>query len=141
MPAAAVLAVSLGTACDVMPLTAPSGTAITLLAAPTALSANGTAQVTAILIEGAQGAPGQDGTAGEPINGVGTPVHNGTVVNFVTSLGRIEPAEATTTNGRATVVLYGNGQTGTATVTAFSGGSSQTLEVTIGDVGAAGSGG
>lgn len=122
--------------CSGVPLTAPSGTAITLLASSTTLSPNGSTDITAVLIEGAQGAPDDNGQF-EPINGVGTPVHDGTHVTFMTSLGRLEPSEATTKNGRATVKLFGDGRSGTATITAFSGGSSRSLDVTIG-VGAEG---
>lgn len=115
--------------CDRVPLVAPTGTAITLVATANALSINGSTDIVAVLIEGAiQG--GTDG--GTTSAGGGTPVHNGTVVNFTTSLGRIEPAEATTQAGRATVRLVADGRSGTAMITAFSGGASQTVEVNIG---------
>ena len=48
-----VLAVSAGQACNKAPLTAPSGTAITLIATSTVVPVNGSTDVTAILIEGA----------------------------------------------------------------------------------------
>jgi hypothetical protein len=130
---ATALTASVGAAaCDKVPLLAPSGTAISLYATANSLAVNGTTEITAVLIEGAQGAPGQNGQPGDPINGVGTPVHNGTVVTFTTTLGRIEPAEAKTSNGKATVTLRGDGRSGVATVTAFSGGASRTLEMNVG---------
>jgi hypothetical protein len=64
--------------------------------------------------------------------GGGAPVHNGTVVTFTTSLGRIEPSEARTTGGKATVRLVGDGRSGTATVTAFSGSASESIELPVG---------
>ncbi len=67
------------------------------------------------------------GTAGASIlTGSGQPVHNGTLVTFTTSLGRLEPAEMRTTNGRATVRLVGDGRSGTATINAFSGAATTT---------------
>jgi hypothetical protein len=118
-------------ACDKMPLTAPSGSAITLVATPTVLPSNGAADITAIVIEGAQGASGPD-EPGQVVPGVGTPVHDGTHVVFTTTLGRVEPAEAQTVAGRATVRLIADGRSGTATVRAISGGATSTLEVDIG---------
>jgi adhesin/invasin len=49
-------------------------------------------------------------------------VHNGTVISFTTTVGRIEPNEAPTHNGQVTVRLVAGGQSGTARITAFSGG-------------------
>jgi hypothetical protein len=111
-------------ACDKVPLMAPAGTEITLVSSTNVLPINGSTELHAVLIE----------TEG----GAGTPVHNGTLVNFTTSLGRIEPAEARTVNGRVTVALKADGRSGTATVTAFSGSATQTLEVKIGAAAAAG---
>ena len=116
-------------ACDNMPLTAPSGTSITLLAATSNLPIDGSAEITAVLIEGGTGTTGNQQTV---LPGVGTPVHNGTVVSFRTTLGRIEPSESETKDGRATARLIADGRSGTATITAFSGPASKTLEVTIG---------
>jgi hypothetical protein len=122
--------VFIAASCDKMPLVAPTGSAITLVSTANALPVNGSTDIVAILIEGAlQGGTDNGGTT---TAGGGTPVHNGTVVTFTTTLGRIEPAEAKTTAGRATVRLVADGRSGTATVTAFSGGASQTVEVSIG---------
>jgi len=116
-------------ACDNMPLTAPSGTSITLLAASSNLPIDGSAEITAVLIEGGTGTTGNQQTV---LPGVGTPVHNGTVVSFRTTLGRIEPSESETKDGRAVARLIADGRSGKATITAFSGPASKTLEVTIG---------
>jgi hypothetical protein len=55
-------------------------------------------------------------------------VHNGTVISFTTTIGRIEPSEARTNNGQVRVRLIAGAQSGMATVTAFSGGASARLE-------------
>ena len=125
---AIVSLVAFSAGCDSMPLTAPSGSAITLLGAAT-IPVDGSTEITAVVIEGGTGQTGNETTV---LPGVGTPVHNGTVVSFRTTLGRIEPSEAKTTDGRAVAVLVADGRNGTATITAFSGPVSKTLEVTIG---------
>ncbi len=71
------------------------------------------------------------------IEQAGTAVQNGTVVSFTTTLGRIEPAEARTQNGKVTVKLTADGRSGVAQVTAFSGGAaSEKLELPIGSAAA-----
>jgi len=117
--------------CNTAPFTAPSGSAITLVASPGAIPANGASDVTAFVIEGAQGAGSED-EPGAVVPGSGTPVHNGTEVIFTTTLGRIEPAEAKTRSGRATARLIGGDISGTAIVRATSGGATSTIEVDIG---------
>jgi hypothetical protein len=124
----AALAAAGSTACDKMPLTAPAGTVITLVSAANVLPLNGSTDIVAVLIES-----GASGTGAGAATTGGQPVHNGTVVTFTTSLGRIEPSEARTHNGRVTVKLISGGQSGTALVNAFSGGSKATeLKVLIG---------
>jgi len=122
------------TSCDKVPLTAPSGSAMTLLASENLVPVNGSAVITAIVLEGAQSASGTGSTA--VVSGVGTPVHDGTLVTFLTTLGRLEPTEARTKRGQASVTLYGDGRSGTAKVTAYSGGTINTLEIDIGAAGA-----
>lgn len=100
--------------CDKVPLVAPSDTTITLFSNTQVLPLNGTAEVTASVIQSG-----------------GNPVHNGTVVSFTTSLGRIEPAEATTTNGKVTVKLIVGSQSGTAEVSAYSGSNSAGTKLSI----------
>lgn len=124
---AASLVALVAMACDKVPLTAPAGTIITLVSSTNVLPINGSADVVAVLIEN-----GTTGSGTGATGSAGTPVHNGTLVTFTTSLGRIEPAEAKTTNGRVTVTLKADGRSGTATITAFSGSASETLEVKIG---------
>lgn len=132
-----VAALSLGVACDKVPLLAPSGSVITLFPAATTIPANGSTEIIATVIENGTTAtptpPTNGGTtttpsgsAGSP--GAGTPVQNGTLVTFTTTIGRLEPTEARTENGQARVRFFGNGQSGTAVVTAFSGGASARFE-------------
>lgn len=105
---AALLAVAGGSvACDKAPLTAPTGSVITLFASTTVVPVGGTAEITASVIEEA-----------------GTPVQNGTQVTFTTSLGTVEPSEARTRDGKVTVRFLAGMQSGTATISAFSGGAS-----------------
>jgi hypothetical protein len=119
----------IATACDRMPLVAPSGSALTLVASTNVLPVNGATDVTAVILEGALAGDGENSSV---VAGVGTPVHDGTVVFFTTTLGRIAPSEAETRAGRATVKLIADGRSGTATITAYSGAATNTLEVDIG---------
>lgn len=129
--AVAVLVAAGAMACDKVPLTAPAGTVITLVAQTNALPINGSTDLVAVLIENGTTSTGT-GTGATTTPSAGTPVHNGTLVTFTTSLGRIEPAEARTTNGRVSVTLVADGRSGIAKITAFSGSASQTLEIKIG---------
>lgn len=129
--APAAVALALAASCHKMPLVAPSGSALTLVASPTVLAVNGQSDITAVVVEGAQSAGTGDST-GSVLNGVGTPVQDGTVVTFTTTLGHIEPAEAETHGGQATARLVADGRSGTATITAFSGGATNTLDIDIG---------
>ena len=115
-----------------MPLTAPSGTFMTLLASSASIPVDGSADITAILTEGGFTPADDPNTGGSVTPGVGTPVHNGTVVTFFTTLGRIAPTEAGTQGGKVTVRIFGDGRSGTARITAVSGPASQTLELAIG---------
>jgi PKD repeat protein len=103
-------------ACDKVPLTAPTESTITLYANGNSVPLNGGVDVIATVIEDA-----------------GTPVQNGTVVTFTTTLGRFEPAEARTNGGKATARLMADGRSGTATVFATSGGAkSEELTLPVG---------
>jgi adhesin/invasin len=105
---------------DRVPLTAPTESTITLFATGPSVPVNGSVEIVASVVEES-----------------GTPVHNGTVVTFTTTLGRIDPAEARTHNGRVNVRLSSDGRSGTATVTAFSGGAvSEAIDVLIGSAAA-----
>src|SRR4029453_6280714 len=90
--------------CDSVPLTAPTGSALTISAASTVVQAGGTTEVTAFVYESS-----------------GTPVHNGTTVRFTTNLGRMEPAEAQTRNGYAVATFIAGETSGVADVMATSG--------------------
>lgn len=92
-------------ACEKVPLLAPSQATITLSAGSTIVQVNGSTDISATVLEQS-----------------GTPVHNGTVVTFSTTLGTIEPKEARTVNGTATVRFIATGQSGEAEIRAASGG-------------------
>ena len=125
--------------CDKVPLLAPTGSVITLFATAPTVPSNGSMEIVATVIEqGTASTPttppanGGTGTGTAPTAtstaGAGTPVHNGTVVTFTTTIGRIEPSEARTDNGQVRVRFHADGQSGTAVITAFSGGASGKLE-------------
>jgi hypothetical protein len=129
-------------ACDKVPLLAPGGTVISLFATSSTVPLNGEIEIVATAIENGTTAttpttpttpaPGTPTTPTTPTttssSGAGTPVQNGTVITFTTTLGRIEPVDARTQNGQVRVRFISNGQSGTATITAFSGGASAKLE-------------
>jgi hypothetical protein len=107
----------LAAGCDKVPLMAPTGSTISLFARDMVLPVQGTTEIVATVIE--QG---------------GTPVHNGTLVTFTSTLGRIEPQEARTENGKVNVRLIAGDQSGVARINAFSGGASAEapLEIRVG---------
>jgi hypothetical protein len=91
--------------CNQVILTAPPGSTMTLFANPDFVPANGgTSVVTAVVVEPA-----------------GTPVPDGTVVQFFTTLGTIEE-QGKTNDGVARVNFVADSRSGTATVSALSGG-------------------
>ena len=123
------LPLALVAACDKMPLLAPTGSVITLLATTTTVSLNSEVTIIATVIENGQasgpaGTGTGTGTTTTTRTGAGTPVQNGTLITFTTTIGRIEPSEARTHNGQVTVKLMTAGASGIATVTAYSGGAS-----------------
>lgn len=113
-----------------MPLTAPSGSSITLLASPD-VSSDGSIDVTAVVIEGGSTA-GTGNNPGTVTPGAGTPVQDGTLVSFTTTIGHLQPSDAHTSAGKATVKYFADGGIGTATITAISGPASKTLALTVG---------
>jgi hypothetical protein len=120
LQSAVLLLLLAAAACDKVPLTAPTESTIALFATSTSIAATGATDIVATVTEQA-----------------GTPVQNGTVVTFTTTLGRIEPSEARTQNGKVTVRLTGDGRSGTAEITAFSGGAvSEKLPLPIGSAAA-----
>lgn len=107
-------------ACERVPLLAPTGSAVTLSINTTTVPANGTAEITAVVIE-----------AG------GTAPQNGTHVTFTTTLGSIDPVEAQTRNGRATATFFAGTRSGKASIRAFSGeAETEAVEVFVGGSGA-----
>ncbi len=90
--------------CQKSPLFAPTGATITLSSNSLIMPVNGTAQITATVVESG-----------------GTAVSNGTTVTFTTTLGSFVSNTATTNAGRAVVTFNAGSQSGTATITAFSG--------------------
>jgi hypothetical protein len=85
------------------PLLAPSSSSVTVSAASRAIPVGGSTEVNAFVAEQS-----------------GTPVQNGTLVRFNTSLGRVDPVEAETRNGMAITTFYGDAS-GVADVRATSG--------------------
>ncbi|MBI2834380.1 MAG: Ig-like domain-containing protein, partial [Acidobacteria bacterium] len=114
---------ALSAACDKVSLLAPSGSTITLFATNGVIPVSGTTEIIATILE----LPG-------------TPVQNGTLVTFTTTLGSIQPHEARTNNGKVTVRFEAGPQSGTAKIGAVSGGAKLTAEIEI-KVGSAGAGG
>lgn len=102
-------------ACEKVPLTSPTGSTIALSTNSNIVPVNGSAEVTATVTESA-----------------GTAVQNGTTVIFTSDFGRMDPAEAKTQNGRATVRFVASGQSGTVKVNAYSGAASTSSGATSG---------
>jgi hypothetical protein len=128
-----VLPFALVAACDKVPLLAPTGSVITLIPVTNTVSLNSQVDIIATVIENGTAPAGTGTGAGNTTRtGAGTPVQNGTLVSFTTTVGRIEPAEARTHNGQVTVKLIAGGSSGTATITAYSGGASASTQLLIG---------
>ncbi len=132
----ATAACALVVACDKVPLLAPAGTVITIFPANSTVPVNGEVEIIATVIENGTASavtggtgPGTGGTTTTTSRpGAGTPVQNGTLVTFTTTIGRIEPREARTNNGEVRVKFISDGSSGTAKITAYSGGAVGTLE-------------
>jgi hypothetical protein len=100
-------------ACAGVLFTAPPGSSISLIASPPFVASDGGVSViTAIVIEPA-----------------GTPVADGTIVQFFTDIGSIE-AQGKTRNGIARVNFTSDSRSGVAHIQALSGGSAQTIATT-----------
>jgi adhesin/invasin len=137
IPAVLTLAavVALASACDKVPLLAPAGTVITIFPANTTVPLNGEIEIIATVIENGTVSTttpgtGTGGTGGTTTTtkAAGTPVQNGTLVSFTTTIGRIEPREARTNNGEVHVRFIADGGSGTAKITAYSGGAVGTID-------------
>jgi hypothetical protein len=90
--------------CDSVPLLAPTNSSVTIDAQSRVVPTGGTTEVSATVFESS-----------------GTPVHNGTLVRFTTTLGRMDPVEAQTRNGIATTTFIAGEDSGIAEVRATSG--------------------
>jgi hypothetical protein len=93
--------------CNQAILTAPPGSEMTLFANPLLVPSNGGVSVISAIV----------------IEAIGTPVADGTVVQFFTNLGVVDE-QGKTNDGVARVNLRANGRSGVARVTAFTGGGS-----------------
>lgn len=122
MALAGLVALLVSAACDKVPLTAPTGSTVTLFSNTTIVPVNGAAEITATVIESG-----------------GTLVQNGTLVSFTTTIGQIDPTEARTRDGKVTVRLVAGTRSGRAVVRAFSGGATSG-DLTV-DIGGAAAGG
>jgi len=113
--------------CESSQLTAPQGTTFTFISATTMI-ATGTLDITVDVNQGGTSTGGgQNATTPS-----GLPVHDGTVVDFATTLGTVSPLQATTKDGQVHVTLVGNGTTGSAKVTANSGSVLGSTTITVG---------
>ena len=101
---AVMVASACSTACDKATLVGPINSMISLSATSLVVPPGGTTTLTATVLENS-----------------GQPVPNGTTVRFTTSLGRVDPIEAQTTNGVATAVFVAGADSGTAEIRAISG--------------------
>lgn len=110
-----LLVVCASPACEKVPLTSPTGSTISLSTNSNIVPVNGSVDITATVTESA-----------------GTAVQNGTTVIFTSDFGRMDPAEAKTQNGRATVRFMASGQSGTVKVNAYSGAASTSGGTTSG---------
>jgi len=106
-------AVLMMAACERVQLLAPTNSTITVSAPSRVLPLGGTTDVTAFVAE--QG---------------GTPVHNGTVVRFTTTLGSVNPVEVETRNGIAITTFLAGNTSGVAEVRATSGGATGATSTT-----------
>jgi hypothetical protein len=112
----AFLALGLLVGCQAI-LTAPADATMTLVVNPTFVPANGgVAVVSALLVES-----------------IGTPVADGTVVQFFTNLGTIQE-QGKTNDGVARVNFVSDSRSGTATITAVSGAATQTADIQVGSI-------
>jgi PKD repeat protein len=118
---ALLIAGACSSACDKVPLLAPTESTITLTVSTTTVPVSGTATLLASVVEAA-----------------GTPVHNGTLVTFTSSFGTVDPVEARTEGGVAIARFVAGTQSGTAVIGAFSGAAkAENVEVKVGGAAAA----
>lgn len=112
------LAVVLQITCNQAILTAPLGATLTLVANPPFIEAHGGVSVVSAFV----------------VESIGTPVADGTVVQFFTDLGQIEE-QGKTNDGVARVNFVSDARSGTAHIRAFSGSiTAEAVEVLVGGV-------
>jgi hypothetical protein len=99
-----VLAALVVSGCDTSPLLAPTQSTISLGATATTAPLNSQVEILATVQENS-----------------GTAVQDGTLVTFSTTLGTLQPREATTVRGVARTILQTGSTSGTATINATSG--------------------
>jgi hypothetical protein len=110
------LAVVLLASCNQSIMTAPAGSTLTVVANPTFVPAHGGVSVVSALV----------------IESIGTPVADGTVVQFFTDLGRIDE-QGRTNDGVARVNFVSDSRSGTAKITVSSGAvSNSDTTITVG---------
>jgi hypothetical protein len=112
---AALLIATLGSACGQALLTAPVGATLTVNINPPFIAAHGDSAIVSVFI----------------LEPAGTPVPDGTVVQFFTTIGTIDE-QGKTNDGVARVNLRSDTRSGTARITVFSGPATATSEVVIG---------
>jgi hypothetical protein len=113
--ACAVLLGALVASCGQAIISAPVGSTITIFVNPPFIAAQGDTAIVSVLV----------------LEPAGTPVPDGTVVQFFTTLGTIQE-QAKTNDGVARVNLISDSRSGTAKVTAFSGPATVSADVVIG---------
>ncbi len=111
----ALLTSAILASCGQAILTAPVGTTMAIFVNPPFIAAQGDAAVVSVFL----------------LEPAGTPVPDGTVVQFFTNLGTIQE-QAKTNDGVARVNLVSDTRSGTAKVTAYSGPATGTVDVIIG---------
>jgi hypothetical protein len=102
-------------ACHQALITAPVGSTLTIVANPTFIAANGDCSVVSVIV----------------IEPAGTPVPDGTVVQFLATLGRVDE-QGKTNDGVARVNFCSDARSGTARINAFSGAATGNVEIVVG---------
>ena len=106
---------ALSISCGQALLTAPIGSTLAIFINPPFISANGDIAVVSVFV----------------LEPAGTPVPDGTVVQFFTNLGKIQE-QGKTNDGVARVNFESDARSGTARITVFSGPATGTSEVAVG---------
>ena len=112
LPVIVIMVVAVAAACDRDPLLAPIASTISLSAETSLLRPGESTELTAVVTDEA-----------------GTAVHDGTVVRFLSTLGRVDPETAKTEDGVAKARFIAGGVLGTARVTAISGAAEPGVDV------------